>query len=127
MVDEARGGQDGALGLAVEERIDRLKSRIGAITTKLIKVNVERNISYIKNQKQTTKKRFKHIRLNTHERTDQTEEFTKYFSVKFEDKNKRTMNPVALRNEIVRLAEIIPKRIHSSKEPSFTIEAGNRS
>ena len=35
---------DGVLGLAVGERIDRLEIRMGEITTKLSKVNMERNL-----------------------------------------------------------------------------------
>ena len=49
--------QDGVLGLAVGERIDRLEIRIGGITTKFSKVNMERNLhsDYV-SQKQTIKK-----------------------------------------------------------------------
>ena len=78
-------------------------------------------------QKQTSKIRFKYVPFNTHECTDQTEQFTRFFTVKFEEKGKRIINQFALRNEIVRITGIKPRRIHSSDKTSFTIEAQNKS
>ena len=90
-------------------------------------INVERNFNPGKNNKrQTNRKRFKYVPLNTTEYTEPTENFTKFFTVKFEEEHKRTVNPYAIRNEIVRITGMKPKRIHSFDKTSFTIEAQNK-
>ena len=128
-VDDAEGVQDGAVGLAVGERIDNLESSIKELTTKMSQINTERNFypgQTENNQKQIKGKLFKYVPLNSTEYTEPTEKFTKFFTLKFEEENKRTVNPHAIENEIVRITGMKPKRIGSFDKTSFTIDARNK-
>ena len=99
-VDDAEGERDGAVVLAVGERMDKLESSIIELTTKMSQINVERNFDPGKNnQRQTNRKLFKNVPLHTAEYTEPTENFAKFFTVKFEEEHKRTVNPYAIRNQ----------------------------
>ena len=110
-VDDAEGERNGAVVLLVAERMDKLESSIKELTTKMSQINVERNFNPGKNnQRQTNRKLFKYVPLNTTEYTEPTENVTKFFTVKFEEEHKRTVNPYAIRNEVLVITGMKPKQ-----------------
>ena len=50
-----------------------------------------------------TRKRIKYVPLNTENCDEEIEQFTKFFSVEFEEKHKMTIKPYALREEIIKI------------------------
>ena len=71
------GEQNGAVVLVVGEIMDKLESSIKELTSKMSPINVERNFNPGKNnQRQTNRKQFKYVPLNTTEYTEPTENFT---------------------------------------------------
>ena len=64
--------------------------------------------------------------ININQCIGEQDQFTKFYTVKLEE-CKQTINPYSLRNEIVKITGVKPKRIHTADKTSFTIEAWNES
>ena len=72
-------------------------------------------------RRKITRKSIKFVPLNTENCDEEIEQFTKFFSVEFEEKHKRT-NPYALREEIIKITGLKLKRIHSANKLALQLK-----
>ena len=120
------GEQINAAKMTVEARIEKLELSIAKIIARCEEVKETRFNPDNNTQRKMTRRRIKFVPPNTENFDEEIEQFTKFFSVEFEEKHKRTINPYALREEIIKITGLKPKRIHSANKTSFTVEAQNK-
>ena len=74
-------------GQVMGERIDRLENKVTLMA--ILSINdKERNTGVDNNQESTTKKRIKYVPLNINQCINEQDQFTKFYTVKFEEEFK---------------------------------------
>ena len=128
---EVIGGETGdvlgeridAVKMAVEARIEKPELNIAKIIAKCEEVKETTFNHDNNNQRKITRKCINYDPLNTKNFEEEIEKFTNFFGVEFEEKHKRTINPYALTDKIIKITGLKLKQIHSANKTSFTVEA----
>lgn len=89
--------------------------------------NTDKKLNAIgnKNRNKLLKNNANICSTNIKEYINEQEQFTKFYTIKFEEECKQTMSLCSLRVETVKITDIKPKRINTADKTRVTIEARN--